>query len=113
MPTSVLRRPCWRTSSSISSISSRSLRFGEVGLDGDETAVSAQALVALRIGAFEMQNLSVQDNRDSLVAHLQSLAKLPAGGARPALAAPTADKSVLYIGSTQGVTFDGSAPLVW
>jgi hypothetical protein len=34
-----------------------------------------------------MQNLSVQDNRDFLVAHLQSLAKLPAGGERPALAA--------------------------
>jgi len=40
-----------------------------------------------RIGALEMQNLSVQDNRDFLVEHLRSLAKLPAGGDRPALAA--------------------------
>ncbi len=40
-----------------------------------------------RIGALEMQNLSVQDNRDFLVAHLQSLAKLPAGSERPVLAA--------------------------
>jgi argininosuccinate synthase len=40
-----------------------------------------------RIGALEMQNLSVQDNRDFLVAHLQSLAKLPAGAERPVLAA--------------------------
>jgi argininosuccinate synthase len=40
-----------------------------------------------RIGALEMQNLSVQDNRDFLVAHLQSLAKLPAGAEKPALAA--------------------------
>jgi argininosuccinate synthase len=40
-----------------------------------------------RIGALEMQNLSVQDNRDFLIAHLQSLAKLPAGAERPVLAA--------------------------
>jgi len=40
-----------------------------------------------RIGALEMQNLSVQDNRDFLVEHLRALAKLPAGGDRPALAA--------------------------
>jgi argininosuccinate synthase len=40
-----------------------------------------------RIGALEMQNLSVQDNRDFLVAHLHSLAKLPAGSERPVLAA--------------------------
>jgi argininosuccinate synthase len=40
-----------------------------------------------RIGALEMQNLSVEDNRDFLVAHLQSLAKLPAGSERPVLAA--------------------------
>jgi argininosuccinate synthase len=40
-----------------------------------------------RIGALEMQNLSVQDNRDFLVEHLRSLAKLPPGGDRPALAA--------------------------
>jgi argininosuccinate synthase len=40
-----------------------------------------------RIGALEMQGLSVQDNRDFLVEHLRSLAKLPAGGDRPALAA--------------------------
>jgi argininosuccinate synthase len=40
-----------------------------------------------RIGALEMQNLSVQDNRDFLVAHLKSLAKLPAGAERPALSA--------------------------
>jgi argininosuccinate synthase len=40
-----------------------------------------------RIGALEMQNLSVQDNRDFLVEHLRALAKLPPGGDRPALAA--------------------------
>jgi argininosuccinate synthase len=40
-----------------------------------------------RIGALEMQNLSVQDNRDFLVEHLRSLTKLPPGGDRPALAA--------------------------
>jgi len=48
-----------------------------------------------RIGALEMQSLSVQDNRDFLVAHLQSLAKLPAGSERPVLAAIlSADKSL-------------------
>jgi argininosuccinate synthase len=40
-----------------------------------------------RIGALEMQNLSVQDNRDFLVEHLQALSKLPAGAERPMLAA--------------------------
>jgi len=40
-----------------------------------------------RIGALEMQDLSVQDNRDFLVEHLRSLAKLPADADRPALAA--------------------------
>ena len=40
-----------------------------------------------RIGALEMQNLSVEDNRSFLVEHLRSLSKLPAGGEKPALAA--------------------------
>ncbi len=40
-----------------------------------------------RIGALEMQSLSVQDNRDFLVEHLRALAKLPAGGETPALTA--------------------------
>jgi argininosuccinate synthase len=34
-----------------------------------------------RIGALELQNLSVLDNRDHLLHHLRSLARLPAGGA--------------------------------
>ena len=40
-----------------------------------------------RIGALEMQDLSVQDNSDFLVEHLRALAKLPPGADRPALAA--------------------------
>jgi argininosuccinate synthase len=48
-----------------------------------------------RIGALEMQNLSVQDNRDFLVEHLRSLTKLPAGADRPALAALLSDNEKL------------------
>jgi argininosuccinate synthase len=48
-----------------------------------------------RIGALEMQNLSVQDNRDFLVEHLRALAKLPPGADRPALAALLSDTEKL------------------
>jgi argininosuccinate synthase len=44
-----------------------------------------------RIGALELQNLSVGDNRDLLVHHLASLRKLHAPGAAAALEAPIAE----------------------
>jgi argininosuccinate synthase len=40
-----------------------------------------------RIGALEMQNLSVEDNRAFLVEHLRAISKLPAQGDKPALTA--------------------------
>jgi argininosuccinate synthase len=40
-----------------------------------------------RIGALEMQNLSVEDNRAFLVHHLRAVAEVAAGGERPAVSA--------------------------
>jgi argininosuccinate synthase len=40
-----------------------------------------------RIGALEMQNLSVGDNRDLLLHHLDAIRKLEAGRSGPGLAA--------------------------
>ncbi len=45
-----------------------------------------------RMGALELQNLSVLDNRSFLINHLQTISQLPAAGTQPALAELLEDK---------------------